>query len=524
MRNVKKMTLYIYTAMRGFVGLLFSAILLMLTAAVLLVRTELSPDYHEVFQLGGNGADFYAWVLLTGLAIVLYRKGKSNERGWSNACWFGVLAAVHMLIGLFLIFNVSDSYIRADVRKCFAAARNVLQGNYGDFAHPGYLDQCPHQLGLVSMFALLLPVCDSYSFFQLLYLVMELGVLFLLWKIGDMVLGPNTKASKVLIWLSFAFLPHLFGFLFLYNQLPSLLFLMLTLYAMLRFQRSGRLGWAGMAVVSLLLACVIRSNMLIAAIAMAAVWMMQLFKTGRKRCAVLAALLLMGSIAGTQGITQIYRYITGEPLNTPIPTTAYFAMGTQVGRKGNGCYNDYVVKVYESSTDQAQREETARRDLFNRLGYMRQNPRYALSFYGKKVLITWTEPTFQMLWSGPGISGGEDVNTALLKSLYGDGKVSEVFQTIMHAMLFWIYLLAGLYPVMALRKGHKESILELFCMIFFIGGFLFHILWETKSQYVLCYVLLLLPLTVRSLIWLMERKATPILQKGSSCQLWKKHV
>jgi len=46
--------------------------------------------------------------------------------------------------------------------------------------------------------------------------------------------------------------------------------------------------------------------------------------------------------------------------------------------------------------------------------------------------------------------------------------------------------------------------LELFSILFFLGGFLFHIAWETKSQYVYPYVILLVPITARGISVVLE--------------------
>lgn len=42
--------------------------------------------------------------------------------------------------------------------------------------------------------------------------------------------------------------------------------------------------------------------------------------------------------------------------------------------------------------------------------------------------------------------------------------------------------------------------LATFSLIFFAGGFVFHLFWETKSQYMLPYVVLLIPVALSGLI------------------------
>ena len=61
-----------------------------------------------------------------------------------------------------------------------------------------------------------------------------------------------------------------------------------------------------------------------------------------------------------------------------------------------------------------------------------------------------------------------------------------------------------------------EEAYALFAQVFFLGGFLFHILWETKSMYVLCYCVCLVPVAAQSAMMLgallaarREKKAAP---------------
>ena len=63
---------------------------------------------------------------------------------------------------------------------------------------------------------------------------------------------------------------------------------------------------------------------------------------------------------------------------------------------------------------------------------------------------------------------------------------------------------------------HFDEAYALFAQVFFLGGFLFHILWETKSMYVLCYCVCLVPVAAQSAMMLgallaarREKKAAP---------------
>ena len=40
---------------------------------------------------------------------------------------------------------------------------------------------------------------------------------------------------------------------------------------------------------------------------------------------------------------------------------------------------------------------------------------------------------------------------------------------------------------------YKRQIQKLFCLIIIIGGFLFHMFWEGKAQYILPYFIMVIP-------------------------------
>ena len=102
----------------------------------------------------------------------------------------------------------------------------------------------------------------------------------------------------------------------------------------------------------------------------------------------------------------------------------------------------------------------------------------------------WAEPMFQSVWSGPGIDGGASVTKRALRSLYAGWKVEKLCDLFAKCMLVTIYAAALHFRIRQKEKGGKVQLFYLY----FIGGFVFHLFWEAKSQYVYTYVFLLLPI------------------------------
>lgn len=85
------------------------------------------------------------------------------------------------------------------------------------------------------------------------------------------------------------------------------------------------------------------------------------------------------------------------------------------------------------------------------------------------------------------------VTKRVLKSLYAGGKVEELCNLLTKCVLIVIYTSALCFLV-----RQKDDRAQLF-YLYFIGGFIFHLFWEAKSQYVYTYVFMLLPICANEL-------------------------
>lgn len=118
----------------------------------------------------------------------------------------------------------------------------------------------------------------------------------------------------------------------------------------------------------------------------------------------------------------------------------------------------------------------------------------AISFYLKKNSSQWNNPTFEGMLINYQINR-ERMNIAVKKV---SGPIAKLTQESgkkgisIYFNLSQTIFLIGACAWIVLRKG-KIQIKQLILPIIFIGGFLFHTIWEAKSQYVVTYFVLLLP-------------------------------
>ena len=111
-----------------------------------------------------------------------------------------------------------------------------------------------------------------------------------------------------------------------------------------------------------------------------------------------------------------------------------------------------------------------------------------ISFYTKKLASQWNEPTFQTIWYLRGPGRELPVCIDYMVSIYGSYRVLPYFKF----FEVMIYLSSFLFVCIEKKADDKSLLL----LTTFIGGVMFHILWEAKAQYALFYFVLLIPVAV----------------------------
>ena len=261
-------------------------------------------------------------------------------------------------------------------------------------------------------------------------------------------------------------------------------------------------------VLSLLLAYLVRNNYIILAMSFAIVALLDFLRKKDWTYLAMVGVAFVSFSLSNHAITCHYEELSGQDLSG-IPKIAWVTMGlndTPMYGRIAGWYDAYVENVYtETEGDFAAIEQESKQDLSDRLTTFITNPRYTLRFFRNKILSTWTDSLFQSIWSGPMKTDGQEVEGTLTKSIYReDGKLRPMLYFFAHVILVLIYL--GVFAALAFGRQFptSEQTFLLLPTIYLSGGFLFHLFWETKSQYVYPYMVLLLPLAAYGLVQLVD--------------------
>lgn len=184
-----------------------------------------------------------------------------------------------------------------------------------------------------------------------------------------------------------------------------------------------------------------------------------------KHIVVFLAVFLLVYLAGGKLITRQMERIIRQPLPQGMPKLTWVAMGLEDGGEAPGYWNGTSVRIY-TENDYDTRKTT-------------------------QAAAQWSEPTFGSIE----ISRNRESEKPLpgwIAGIYEENEnawyieLCNLYQTL-------VYMGTVLYVLTRWKTVRKE---ELIYAVIVMGGFVFHLFWEGKSQYVMPYFWLLIPYAV----------------------------
>ena len=145
-------------------------------------------------------------------------------------------------------------------------------------------------------------------------------------------------------------------------------------------------------------------------------------------------------------------------------------------------------------------------DLKEVLSQFAAEPGLFLRFLREKLLTQWLEPTCGSLWYG-NLNGQHGPLAALAAKIYTQGgALRAVLEGYMNVFQQALYLLACAGGASLLRREKRSGFLVLLLSV--LGGLLYHLIFEAKSQYSYMYMVMLLALAAQGALviegWLMR--------------------
>lgn len=405
-----------------------------------------------------------------------------------------IVATWTITLGVVWIYSsnlspTEDSYRVTDAAICFA------KENYGPLAEgQRYFRDYSYQLGYVLFNEIIIRFAMMFGEVKDLLFLEVLNVIFLAVSYTSIILINKLifKDDKIRhitsILLMFAAQPIIFTS-FLYGIIPGFAFASLALLFMILYLKKSKIIYGILSVISVVLAVMIKTNNYIVLVAICCIVFVMMFRRKkfiRDILYIITAVVL--SVSVTPAIKTYYEHRSGMDLGESLPFSAWFVMGLNEATNGPGWYNpNFTVHMYAGANFNPDAINIRSSQLIKeRFDYFKENPQYRKEFFYKKFTSQWNETSYQSIW-----------NNQIRKHYYPRKEIAEwvcnkgATKTKQYMDYYAQFIFAAcLIGLLACLKN--KNFLSITFPIVILGGIIYHILAEAKSQYSMPYFILMI--------------------------------
>ena len=401
-----------------------------------------------------------------------------------------------------------------DQWNVYQAAISFNHTDFSYLAKGAYLNLYPQQLGLVGFYQMLFLLfkTENYQIIQYVNCIFAAGLVILIYLCMKEMGGK--AADRVLFSIfSLTLLPLILYASFVYGEVPSIFFLFLFCYTALKFFNKISIKYAIGAAVSGSFMLIMRINTLIVLIAFLIIAAVFCINKKRWKIFVISVVIAACCLVPVKGIQVYYEKISGYEVDGGLPYILWIAMGISEEASKPGWFDNYPAATYLSQNMDAELSgKQALTKIKSRLNLLGKNPVEGVSFYKRKICTQWNDPTYNSYRNSLGgtYTLEEYTRTPFMNKLLNHMDKSLSFLSVLQLI---IYGGALLY---VLGRHTAENIPNDIFLVTIIGGFLFSIIWEADSRYILPYYICMIPCAFRGWISLAEGLTLQLKGAGKS--------
>lgn len=387
----------------------------------------------------------------------------------------------------------------SDPVKVYTIAMQWREQNFSSFAEGGYLFRYPFQSGIVLFYYLWTFVfgMDNYVGFQLINAAAVVLIYFFLTRLAGWIWREDKRIEPAVCIGLMLWIPFSFYITYLYGILIGMACSMGAFYMMVKYLETRKYRYMVIAAFAIGVATVLKTNCLIYAVAMVCFLIYDTIVTNKKdkiKSVVFIILILFGISGCKQATDRYVEHLSGYEMPEGEVMVSWIVMGLQDSDFAPGTYSGYIATIFERyHYDAAKITEASVADIRKILKRMAENPLdEALPFFASKTAFQWNDPSFVGMQISDNRSSAVTVPAWAQSMINGNGRIllSVVFNYIQ--TLIWIGILLYLFI-----RRKSRNIYELIGPVIFLGGYLFHLFWESSSSYTLPYFVVMIPYAVK---------------------------
>ena len=454
-------------------------------------RVSMDGQTMEKVTFHNNSAFVYLFLVCIIVSLIFIR---NRIKQLSPKSIYSVFAIIFVFFGIILALGVSTD-LRADALEIYKSVKAFSSGDFSALEQGNYVYHYPHQLGMITYEWIMLKIVNNVEILFLANLVFALLNNYVLGQISGL-LFDSQLAQNITLILSFLFLPQFFFIVFAYGTIPGFSMLLLALYCQLRFLKEHRKKFFVLFIIFSCISCLLKNNYLIGVLAASAFFAFYALKERKIRFILyIIVTLSLVSLSG-KILNWSYENISGQEVSGGEPKTLWIAMGLRdESDKLGGWYDRYNWETFEEvNYDEKAADLKAKESIKNSINRFANDLGYEFDYFKDKIETTWCDPLFQSIWSGPLEDCGQTLNDQSLKRIYSEGTIHKFIRD---------YCTTFIFVIMGFKERNTGELLT--GIIFLIGGFIFHLFWETKSQYVYPYVFILIPYSSYTIVRILDK-------------------
>lgn len=480
---------------------------------------SLDAGYDTVFSVERDSVLLHAaalavfGLLCAGIVrLVLRRPEKAGKR-------------LHILLGCVMVTSFAACVVwiacgnflpRGDQHAVLEGLRSLREGNYEVLTPSGYFGAYKQQIPMGVLFSLLFRIAGSTSYEVIEYtgaLCVPLLIFAGFRLLGELFGEEEVQANncqenycqkkycqknysqkiycQTIYCLLMLFCLPLFVYTaFVYGEVISATAAMVFAWLFaVYWRRKNYWTWIGMALCGII-GTMARGNFLIVLTAALILLIIHAFLKRSPASVLLGVGLLLLVKVNDAAILRYYEVKSGIAIDQGVPLEGWIAMGLdEYGPVAYGWYTGYVVDTYkECGYDTAAARKQCLAYIRDRIQMLKSGAGVgAAAFFKQKILVQWNEPAIECFT----VNHAYDPAPAAFVERMVNPATNKGVREFMNQYQCILYLGVLLYCLTAF--WNKKEFSQFLLLTAVIGGFLFTLIWETKTRYVFPYFIYMIP-------------------------------
>lgn len=453
--------------------------------------TAINVNYTETIDYANNPFILTGIVTLVFLSL-LYLFSRSNLFKKVTAKQIRIVLGIYISFLSILWAYIANAWPYWDSLDLIHCASHLGTDNaYWHIAE--YMYRYPFQLFYVLVIKLCMKLFGEGNVYFALeaYNAISAGVAaFYIVKLSQILFGE--KPAKLTGISLFFFFPLIFFSTFAYGNIPCLPFLIAALYYQIKFMEKGGKRNVIFSSVCVTFGILLKATGKIVLIAIIIIWILKAMEKKNKKFFACALVTVVGYFLITKSFYYAVSARYDVVLNQGVPSIVHISMGVDASmdsaKNGNnpGWYNGRVWLLDAETYSPEAMAELSKDSIRDSIEIFKEDPTYCITFFKKKIIALWCEPTFQsVMLSNWSYSNGVDpvmaereISDIAEYIYYGNG---NSFVIMICDMMQFVILFSTV--ITALKNRKNLDLCVSLPAIVGIGFFLIYIIWEAKSQY-----------------------------------------